>query len=842
MSSFSMAWKIARRELRGGLSGFRVFLACLALGVAAIAAIGIVRSGIEAGLQREGAAILGGDASIALTYRFASDAERAWMDGISNQVSEIADFRSLLVSSNDERALTQVKAVDSAYPLYGQVILDPPQDLATALAGRDGRPGVLVDPILMDRLGIVVGDIVRLGKKEFTLMARLERAPDEAGGGFSLGPRSIVLKSALDGSGLLSTGSLFDSEYRMVLAEGVDLDGVRAQAEGIIAGAGFQWRDRRNGAPGVSEFVERLSSFLVLVGLTGLAVGGVGIAAAVRAYLAEKTNTIATLRSLGAEGRVIFLSYFLQIGALAILGIGLGVVLGAVIPLILAPILERSLPVPADFSLRFAPLAQAAWYGVLSAALFTLWPLARSENVRAAALFRGDIGLNTQRPRLIWIFTTVFILAALVASAAYFSGLIRLTLWVCGGLIIAYITLILSAYVIRWIARKLAKSQVLRREMSLRLALGSVGGPGGETSSVVLSLGLGLTVLAAVGQIEANLNSAIERDLPDKAPSYFVVDIQNDQLDPLKAQWSANSAISRVQTAPMLRGVITQINDLPAAEVAGDHWVLSGDRGITYSDRPTPGTKITKGTWWSPDFTGEPQISFAAEEAEEMGLSLFDRLTINVLGRDITATITSFREVDFSTAGIGFILSMNPSALAGAPHTHIATLYSNEAAEATILRNMAQAYPNITAIRVRDAIARVADVLRSIATAITYGALAALITGGVVLIGTAAAGERAREYEGAILKSVGATRGAILLNFTLRSAILGLCAGAIAMLGGIAAGWAVMTYVMETSYEVAIGSAATIVLAGVAATLITGWMFAWRPLSAKPAQILRTRE
>jgi putative ABC transport system permease protein len=292
----------------------------------------------------------------------------------------------------------------------------------------------------------------------------------------------------------------------------------------------------------------------------------------------------------------------------------------------------------------------------------------------------------------------------------------------------------------------------------------------------------------------------------------------------------------------MLRGVITKINDLPAAEFAGDHWVLRGDRGITYSAQPNPGTKITKGSWWGADFNGEPQVSFAAEEAEEMGLSLFDRLTINVLGRDITATITSFREVDFSNAGIGFILSMNPSALAGAPHTHIATLHAKQEAEGQILRDMAKAYPNITAIRVRDAIARVATVLSSIATAITYGALAALITGGVVLIGTAAAGERARIYEGAILKSIGAPRWKILANFTLRSAILGAFSGILAAIGGITAGWAVMTYVMETSFEIAIGSAITIICAGVIATLITGILFAWRPLAAKPSQILRARE
>ncbi len=418
----------------------------------------------------------------------------------------------------------------------------------------------------------------------------------------------------------------------------------------------------------------------------------------------------------------------------------------------------------------------------------------------------------------------------------------RLTLWSAVGLVGAFLLLVLAAWGVRWLAARLARSKMLRGRTIPRLALGSVGGPGGEAVSVVLSLGLGLTVLAAVGQIDWNLRAAIERDLPDVAPSFFVVDIQNAQIDDFRAGLDANPAVTRVESAPMLRGVITEINGRPAAEVAGDHWVLEGDRGITYSDTPPEGTQITAGAWWAPDHSGPAEISFAAEEAAEMGLSLGDTLTINVLGRDIGGEITSFREVDFSTAGIGFVLSMTPNALAGAPHTHIATIYADEAAEPAILRDLSNTYVNVTVIRVRDAIDRVAEVLAGIAAAVTYGALATLITGGIVLIGAAAAGERARTYEAAVLKTIGATRGSILANFALRSAILGAAAGVVAILAGGFAGWAVTTFVMETDFRFEPVSAVTIVLAGIAATMLAGLAFAWRPLSRRPAGVLRARE
>ncbi len=292
----------------------------------------------------------------------------------------------------------------------------------------------------------------------------------------------------------------------------------------------------------------------------------------------------------------------------------------------------------------------------------------------------------------------------------------------------------------------------------------------------------------------------------------------------------------------MLRGVITQINGAPARDTAGDHWVVRGDRGVTYSALPGEDTKITAGTWWAEDYTGPPLISFAAEEAAEMNLKLGDTLTVNILGRDITGTIASFREVDFSTAGIGFILTMNPAALSGAPHTFISTVYADETAEAAILRDLATAYPNITAIRVRDAIDRVSSVLASLAAATSYGALATLLTGFIVLIGAAAAGSEARTYEAAVLKTLGASRRQIATSFVLRAALLGLFAGTVALFAGALGGWAVSRYVMETDFTLIWPSALMIIAGGVLATVLAGLGFALKSLNARPAQVLRSRE
>ena len=836
----AQATRIARRELRGGLSGFRIFLLCLCLGVAAIAAVGSVRVSITDGLTREGRVILGGDVEIEFAYRFATPDERAWMEA-QGEVSEVPDFRSMAATGQGaeaDRALTQVKGVDDAYPLTGAVELDPAIPLADALADD----GAVIHPVLADGLGLAVGDALWLGSKRFTLRALLRREPDAGAAGFTLGPRTIVRADALEGSGLLAEGSLFDVEYRIALPQADDagLDRLRAEADRVLAETGARWRDRRNAAPAIERFVERIGAFLVLVGLAGLAVGGVGISSAVRAYLARKTPVIATLKTVGAEGRVIFAAYMMQVAALAALGIAVGLVIGTAIPMVVGPLIEARLPVPVDLGVHPGPLVEAALYGALTALIFTLWPLGRTEQVRAAALFRDATTSSGGRPRARYVAALAVAAATLVGASAWLSGIPTLALWSAAGIAAALGLLVLASVGVRAAARRLARARLVRGRPALRLALGAIGGPGFESTAVVLSLGLGLTVLAAVGQIDANMRAAISRDLPERAPSYFFVDIQPDQIGPFLDRVEGDPAVTRVDTAPMLGGVVQSLAGRPAAEY--DHWVTRGDRRISFADVLPEGTRIVAGEWWPEDYDGPPQVSFAREEAEELGVGLGDEITVNVLGRPVTATITSLREVDFGSGGIGFVLVFDAAALEGAPHSWLSTVYAAEEAEAQILRDVAGAAPNITAIRVRDAIGLVTEALSALAAATSWGAGATLLTGFVVLIGAAAAGERGRVFEASVLKTLGATRGTILLSFALRSAILGAAAGIVAIAGGAAAGWGIMRFVMEAPYSFEPVSALTIVLGGAILTLLAGLAFAWRPLASRPARILRAQD
>lgn len=840
MNAFAL--RFAFRELQGGLAGFRVFLLCLVLGVGGIAAVGSLGKAITEGLTNEGREILGGDVAISLTWRMATAPERAWMEA-QGAVSEIAQLRSML-SHGDQFALTEAKGVDTSYPLYGEARLADGGDLQMALAVREGVPGLLTDQALAERLGLAQGDEVHLGAGRFEFRGVLAAEPDLGSSGLVLAPRSMTSLEGLRAAGLISPGVAYDMQYRLRLAEDVDLATARAEFERRFADSGARWRDHRDAAPGTRRFVERLTAFLTIVGLASLAIGGVGIGTGVRDYLARRTATIAALRTLGATGQTVLMAYAIQIGTIAAFGIALALLLGGGIISWGGPLLARGLPVPAEFGFHAAPLLRAALFGALIVALFTALPLARLRQLRPAELFRDQAA-----PRHAWpgrkMAATIAALA--LASGAAVIGLSeapKLAAWCMAGLVTAFALLWVLGRAGAGLARRISHTPLARHRPGLRLALGSIGAPGAGAAETVLALGLGLAVLSTIGQIDANMQRLITRELPVDSPAFFLLDVQPAQLSQLEEIIASTNGVDRLATAPMLRGTITHLDGVPASEAKIDDdakWILQGDRGVSLAATPPAGTELTEGSWWAADYSGPPLVSFSAKEAEALGLKVGSTLTVNILGRPVTAKIASLRHVEWQGLGINFMMIMDPAALEGAPHTLLATLHARPEAEGALMRALADAMPNVTPILVRTQIERVADAMTEIATGTRWAALAVLLSGLAVLIGTSASGEDRRNREAAILKVLGASRMAILGSFALRSALLGLFAASIALVLGTVSAWAVQHFVLDADYVLPLRQTIAILASGVGLGLAAGLGFAIAPLRRRPAAILRTR-
>lgn len=839
-----IAFTLARRELRGGLSGFRIFLLCLMLGVAIIAAVGSLSAAVVAGIAADARAILGGDLDLRVIHREATAEQRALLEQLGD-VSETREMRGMARPSDPARAanrvLVELKAVDEAYPLYGAAVLEPAMTLGDALAERDGRWGAVADPALLQRLDISVGDLVRIGTLDYELRAVIEAEPDKGGGVFALGPRFMVALPSLAQTGLLQPGSLVYSHYRLRLPPGAEAGAAVRRLEESFPDAGWRIRGLDQAAPGVKRFVDRTALFLTLVGLSALLVGGVGVGNAVRAYLEGKTGTIAVLKCLGAPAALITRTYLLLVMILALGGIAVGLLLGALAPASLAGLLAERFDIGIKVGLFPLPLAEAAAFGLLTALGFSLWPLARARSVPAASLFRSLVVPAAARLRLAdsaAILVVGALLAGLTIATASDAG-------IAGGFVAGAIAALLAfrgvALLVMAAARRLS-ARALRRP-GLRLALANLHRPGAATGSVVLSLGLGLTVLVAVALIQGNLAQEIQDTLPEAAPSFFFIDIQPEQADEFDRIVQQQPGAAGLERVPMLRGRIVAVNGVPAdrATVSPDSaWVLRGDRGITWSAAPPRGSRLVAGDWWPEDYAGPPLVSLDAEAAAGLGLGIGDTITVNLLGREITATIASLREVNWTSLAINFVMVFSPGTLEGAPQTQIATVRLPEAQEIALQQAVTDRFANISAIRVKDALDSVNRILGSVGIAVRATASVTLVAGVLVLAGAVVAGHRRRVYDAVVLKVLGATRGDVARAYLLEYGLLGLVTAAIAAGAGTLAGWVFLTRVMEGPWTFLPGTVAATAAIGAVLTLAAGLAGTWRALGQRPAPLLRT--
>ena len=852
MSNLLLAFRFAARELRGGLRGFYVFIACIALGVMAIAGVGSVASGLADGLAREGRVILGGDLAFTLSLREASAPERAFVDGHAARgggSSLAATLRAMARAGDGRTALVEVKAVDAAYPLYGSVALDPQQPLPEALAQRDGAFGAAADPALLARLDLEPGARIMIGAAAIDIRAMLKSEPDKLAGGIGFGPRLLISEAALRASGLLQPGSVVRWHYRLRLPDNDATDtavrAVTAAAQAQLPEAGWEVRSRANSSPSLERNVERFTQYLTLVGLTALLVGGVGVANAVKGHLDRRREVIATLKSLGATGSRVFTIYLVQVLALATLGALPGLVIGAALPFLIAWGFGAVLPLPLAPALHPGDLALALLYGLLTAVAFALWPLGRAHDVPASALFRDEVASDRRRPRGPYVVATVLVgclLATLAVKLAYDQRIAAIFVAAAAG---TFVLLRLVAALLMLIARHLPRP----RSPVVRLAIANIHRPGALTPSVVLSLGLGLALLVTVIAIDGNLRRQFLAALPDKAPSFYFVDIPAADVDKFDAFIQARAPRATLDRVPMLRGRIVAANGVPAEKLTlppDVAWALQSDRGITYADELPAGSRLVEGQWWKPD-DNAPLVSFEKRIADGLGLKVGDPVTVNVLGRNLTATVANLRTVDWQSLGINFVMVFSPGTIRGAPHTHIATLTypggGNPQAiaqeEIALLKAMADAFPAVTAVRVRDAIDAVGGIVTNLVLAIRGASALTLLVAVLVLGGALAAGHRHRVYDAVILKTVGATRMRLLSAYALEYLALGLATAVFGVLAGSAAAALVITRVMNLSFAWLPGPSLLAAVGAVAATVTLGLIGTFTALGQKPAPVLR---
>ncbi len=832
----SLSLRYALRDLRGALSSFQIVLLCLILGVGAIAAVQFTSHSVLDGIQKNGRSILGGDMVVRNIYNPAPADLRTWFESRDGDLTETIEARVMLANPRtQDNTLVELKAVTDGYPQYGSFVTDPEGSLSTLLKDKS----IILDPALRERLQVTTGDTVTLGDAVFTVRGFIVNEPDRAGGSrFGLAPRVFVDSADLPATNLIQAGSMVYYDLRVKLPPGTNLKTIGEALKQSFPDAGWKVTDADNASPQISRFVDRLMLFLTLVGLSALLIGGIGIGNGTRAHLETRLKTIAIFKTLGAPISMIEKIFFWQVALVAVIGTALGVALGALLPYLAAPYLSDLLPFALEPRLTLSGFGVPVLFGLLTSFAFTLWPLGQAVGTSPLELFRTAIAPITGLPARRFQLGTLLLGAILAALAIGSARDMNFALWFVLGTIFC----LMVFWGMGWGLSRLAGKIPMHHHPVLRLGLRNLYRPGNATANTLISLGLGLTVMISVTLIEMNLREGVAQNLPKDAPAFFFLDIQGDQKDAFEKLLSEQPTAHTIKFSPNLRGRIVSINDVPAAQALVDKsesWLLQNDRGFTYTSELPAHSEITSGEWWPADYKGPPLISVVEDVERGFGVKPGDHITVNILGRDITATIANTRSVNWMNFTINFAITFAPGILEGAPHSWLATVVADPAAETSIQRAIGSAFPNISMIRLSEAVAAAGSVMGNIATAVRATALVAIITGILVLSSSLAATRTQRLYDTVILKVLGVRNRTLMTGFLFEFSVLGALAGLISLALGSVISWAVMVPLMDLKWTFYLGPALLTGFAGIGLTLFIGWLITGRILLTPAAGYLR---
>ena len=851
-----LSFRFAGRELRSGVAGFRIFLACLALGVAAIAAAGSTAEAFRQGLATQGREILGGDLRVSVENRRFTPDERARFQAMGKTVFA-AGQAAMAEAPSGERRLVELRGVSPGYPLVGKVELTGAPNLDAAFAPDGDATGAAIEQALFDRLGLKLGDHFLIGEAKFVARAVLVSEPDRLGRGFSMAPRVLTSLKAVEDGGFLAEGLPDRGETaRIALPKGADANAAarlldpqrpkeglgerrRGERQAGRPGGDLEVRTRDEAANGVKRLIDQLEYFLGFIGLASLVAGGLGVAGAVGAYLEARKPSIATLKALGAEGVLIRNMYLIQVAVLALLGVAIGLAIGASAPLILGELARDKLPIPALFAVYPMPLLKAAAFGLLSAAAFSLVPLARARSTPPSALFRRDLAGRVGWGLELWVTVLAGLgLAGLsiITAPTPLSAVIMIV-----GVAVAFGLLALLGRGAAWLAGK------LRRFASgpWRIGLANLSGPRSAARTASPAIGLGVALLASVVLIQSSLLAQVSEVAPKTAPSLVFLDIPGERIDAFDAAVQKAFGVPLTKQNylkfPFVTGRIVAVKGQPvdlSRIKDGERWAYDNDLQMSVFATEPDDAGVQEGRWWKAD-EAMPQVAMEIDAAKGAGLKVGDSITVNVLGRDIEARVAVLRKVEWGGFSPAFTVILNPQALEGAGLRWIAIAKASAAQEQAVTRALGAGFAEVNVISVREGLAQAVEMFDRLSLAVRGAAAVAALAGLLVLAGAIAAGARARAREAATLKVLGGSRGQILLAYGVEYGAVGLIAGVVGVALGYAAAWPVVVLIFEATWSVDWSGVAALVGGAAGLAAVGGLLAAAQALSRRPAPVLR---
>ena len=875
--SFLMAW----REIRGSWRQFVFFLACLAVGVGAVVGIELFATNVESLILRDARSLLGGDLEIRAAHEL-SESGKETLDSLRERNIEVTHVRELVgmaavpVEGGSQQLgaqatqLVELKAVEDQYPLYGQVEMTPQQPLHASLASLDcpSLPcfGALVQESLLIGLGLQLNDHVKIGQAWFAVTGILVKEPDRVASAFSLGPRVLISSQALHATDLVKPGSRIRERYLLRVPESLALGPLRGELQGRLGSEGAGVSSYRDAQPRIRRFLDQLTTYLGLIGLTSLFVGGIGIACTIHGFMRQRLTTVAILKTLGADAGLLIRVYLLQSLFMGLLGSMAGVAIGVGLQRLLPALLGALIPIDVSSQVTLLPLGKGLLVGVVTTLCFTIWPLLAIREIPPALVFRREveqhhapagsrwklirdsvIGVVRDRHRL---GTAVMMGCGLTVLAAWQARSLTLGALFIVVFCVAVILLQVGVWALLHGLGKLPRP----RSFVIRQALGNVQRPGNYTRGMAVAIGVGVMVIVTVALVKSSLLVALGERIPKDAPTFFFIDIQPDQREAFEEIVQREAARAPYRLTPVVRARLRAIDGhvIDPEEHKGkkNGWYFTREYVLTALMALPRDNVVVKGAWWTSDSTDVKQPDAQQEEASirvsiedkaaaNLGVDVGSTIEFTVQGAPVSAVVQSMRQVDWGGFTMNFFMILSPGALEGAPMTYIASAKVEAEEELPLQHALVRALPNVTAIKIGDVLANVARLLEQLAWAIQGIALLSMVSGAVVMTAAVSSTRFRRLYESAILKAIGGTRGVVVASFAVEFAVIGGLAGLIGVGLASALSWAILHFFLDLAWTVQPLVLGWGLMATVGLAVVVGFLSTFKILGEPPLAVLR---
>ena len=837
-------FRMALRETRASWRRLLFYFLCVAIGVGSIV---LLRSAI-----RNFYDVMASDARTFMSADLQIDTNRPWAPEVLGVVNRIAvpplvtgkvqtiEAATMLRPADPAREgaiMVDLKGVEAPFPFYGTVRLAGGQKFSTGLL-KDG--GVLVARPVLDRLNLKVGDQVKIGTLVFVIRGIIEREPG-SGMGFRYGPRVLIDRGAVENAGLTGFGSR--ARRRILLsAPEADVDQLAGRFRKEINNNLIRVRTYKNSQENVNEQYTRAENFLALTGLIILVLGGIGISSVTRVFIEQKRRSIAVLKCLGATGKRVIAAYLTQILVLGVSGSVLGLFLAFAGMLVIRSTYAANLPPDMSYQLQKGAVLQGLGVGILVTILFSAIPLMRVRRIKPNVLLRDE---ETGAGRFDWPrwIAAALVGVGLILLASWQAGSLKTGLFFLGGLLAGASALYGAALLLVRLLRGMKRTLP---SFPARHAVNSLHRPGNQTLVIILGVGLGVFFIIATQSLKANLLRELDFDKRGKMPNLYLIDIQSDQQQGVRDLIRKETG----ETANLIPTVRARIYAIDNTPVNLEDPALKKDRGrlgfeytVTYRSKLESNETVLEGKFWDPTPSAQPEISIEEGMKGMMGLDLGSTITWDILGRKITARVTSIRRVDWRNSRTGFYVVFRPGALDHAPQMMIAALDgpSSDKDRSRFQRALIDRYPNITVIDVVDILEGVRKLVNNMTVAVSFIGGFVFFSGALILIGSIAMTKFQRIYEAAVLKTLGAQRKVVLRILMLEYGLLGAVAGLTGALFGMALSWSITRFVFEIPWAYSPG----LHLAGIAATtllvVLVGAFSSLDILNRKPLGTLRTQ-